>query len=216
MSWGWGSRSPTHPPPAPRLCGTIVHRHYVTACPPPRRRSSERSAAVIDRLSAGPYIRRREVGVPATVVPQLLQRCGWKTIQKWTFTGFCVAGDTASLSKPPARIGKISCTIFNSFFFYLSLTFALLLFLCRIIWLHNNFERKKTLHRWVELLSIIWLLTDDGKVHCKLLGVCTHSNVCTLLLTRLILHRYRVAIIYLFIYCRCSIHEIVKRHLAHI
>lgn len=32
---GWRSRSPTHPHPAPRLCGTIAHRHYVTACPPP-------------------------------------------------------------------------------------------------------------------------------------------------------------------------------------
>lgn len=136
MSWGRGV--PVADPPTSRslivwddrpssLCNRVPP-------PPRRRRSSEQSAAVIDRLSAGPYIRRREVGVPATVVPQLLQRCGWKTIQKWTFTGFSVAGDTASLSKPPARIGKISCTIFNSFFFfYLSLTFALLLFLCRII-----------------------------------------------------------------------------------
>lgn len=40
-----------------------------------------RSGAVIDSLSAGPYIRRREVGVPATVLPQVLQRCGCKSIQ---------------------------------------------------------------------------------------------------------------------------------------
>lgn len=124
----WGVEVPVPDPPTSRspivwddrassLCNRVS--------PPARRRSSERSAAVIDRLSAGPYIRRREVGVPATVVPQLLQRCGWKTIQKWTFTGFCVAEDTASVSKPPARIGKISCTIFTSFFFLPILDFCL-------------------------------------------------------------------------------------------